>query len=354
LFLYQSEFITSKNFKPKFTIPYRISTGSTRIERVMGFMYNENTRMKTNAEKVNTTEPVFRSDLERYRRMGGRENCLPGQELSAAGACFRSGRNGRRQPDRLAKQLVAARRYEDAERWIKEGIQVTKEKWPGIASDLRGKLLEIRTVEKNWPAVAAIQVEGFVRHPSRKAFTDCKKASGRVKAWPKVREFLLRYLEKGELPWKLKGWPLPESGLYQPDEEQRKRFPLVDDLIDIAILEKKPDQVLTWCDQRHRGRFGWYGVDENTIATAIEAHAPDRAVTIWKNKAEQLIAQVKPSAYQAAAKYLQKAAKVMRREKMLAEWESYLKELRETHLRKRRLIEILDGLDEKPIVEKRR
>jgi uncharacterized Zn finger protein len=128
---------------------------------------------------------------------------------------------------------------------------------------------------------------------------------------------------------------------------------LVGDLIDIAILEKKPDQVLRWYDQRPKGRFGWYGVDEDAIATAVQVHAPDRAVGIWKNKTEQLIAQVKPSAYQEAVKYLRKAAKVMQREKMLAEWESYLKELREKHLRKRRLIEILDGLDEKPIVKKR-
>ncbi|MGD9354093.1 MAG: hypothetical protein PVI72_14290 [Desulfobacterales bacterium] len=119
--------------------------------------------------------------------------------------------------DRLVKQLVAARRYEDAEHWIKEGIQATNEKWPAIASGLRDKLREIRTFEKNWPAVAAMQVEEFVRHSSRKAFTDCKKASGRVKTWPKVRESLLCYLEKGELPWKHKGWSLPESGLDRPD-----------------------------------------------------------------------------------------------------------------------------------------
>jgi uncharacterized Zn finger protein len=34
----------------------------------------------------------------------------------------------------------------------------------------------------------------------------------------------------------------------------------------------------------------------------------------------------------------------MRREKMLAEWESYLEELRKQHLRKHRLAEVLDGL----------
>jgi uncharacterized Zn finger protein len=100
--------------------------------------------------------------------------------------------------------------------------------------------------------------------------------------------------------------------------------------------------------------LGGYGVDEDAIATAVQDHAPDRAVAMWKNKAERLIAQVKPSAYQEAAKYLRKAAKVMRREKKLGEWESYLKALRQQHLRKRRLIEILDGLDGKPIVKKRR
>jgi uncharacterized Zn finger protein len=254
--------------------------------------------------------------------------------------------------DRLVKRLISSRRYEDAERWIKEGIRDIGEKWPGIAASLRDKLREIRTFEKDWPAVAAMQIEEFVRRPSRQAFTDCKKASGKVKAWPKVRESLLRYLEKGELPWKQKGWPLPESGLDLPEPDGRERFPKIDDLIEIAIYEKKPDQVLRWYDQRPKGRFGWYGVDEDVIATAVQSHAPDRAVAIWKNKAERLIAQVKPRAYQEAAQYLRKAAKVMTQVKKQAEWDRYLKGLREEHIRKRRLIEILDGLDGQPIVKK--
>jgi uncharacterized Zn finger protein len=77
-------------------------------------------------------------------------------------------------------------------------------------------------------------------------------------------------------------------------------------------------------------------------------------VAIWKNKAERLIAQVKPSAYQEAAKYLRKAEKVMTREEKQAEWDRYLKELRAEHIRKRRLMEILDALDRQPIVKKRR
>jgi uncharacterized Zn finger protein len=256
--------------------------------------------------------------------------------------------------ERLVKRLVAARRYEDAEEWIKEGIRHLGPKWPGITAGLRGSLLEIRTLQQNWPVVAALQVEEFVRHPSLQAFRECKKCSDKARVWPQVRESLLRYLEKGELPWTQKGWPLPESGLARPVAEQCNQFPLVGNLIDIAILEKKPDQVLKWYDQRSKGRSGWLGVDEDTIADAVQAHAPDRAVGIWKNKAERLIAQVQPKAYQEAVKYLRKAGKVMSTQKQQAEWDQYLKSLREAHARKRRLLEILDGLEGNPIMQKRR
>ncbi len=256
--------------------------------------------------------------------------------------------------DRLVKRLIAARRYKDAELWIQEGIAATKEKWPGIAANLRTKFLEVRTRQKNWPAVAAIQIEEFVRHPSEEAFMDCKKASGKIKAWPTVHASLLHYLEKGELPWKQKSWPLPASGLALPDGNGPNQFPLVAHLITIAILEKKPDQVLKWYDQRPKTRFGGLEVDEDAIATAIQTYAPERAVDIWKSIAESLIAQAKPSAYQKAAKYLRKAARVMGRVKKLPAWGNYLDALREQHHRKRRLMEILDGLDGKPIVKKGR
>ncbi|MGD1999700.1 MAG: hypothetical protein PVJ00_03970, partial [Desulfobacterales bacterium] len=66
-------------------------------------------------------------------------------------------------------------------------------------------LREIRTFEKNWPAVAAMQVEEFVRHSSRKAFTDCKKASGRVK--PSAYQEAAKYLRKAaNVIWRRKSW----------------------------------------------------------------------------------------------------------------------------------------------------
>jgi uncharacterized Zn finger protein len=201
--------------------------------------------------------------------------------------------------------------------------------------------------------VAAIQAERFVRQPSRQKFTECKKVAAKVKVWPKVRESLLQYLENGELPWKQKGWPLPDSGLDRPGTERKDRFPMVSNLIDIALLEKTPERVLYWYDRLPKQRYGGYGVDDNDIASAIQTHAPDRAAAIWKSKAERLIALVKPKAYQEAGKYLRKAAEVMAKEKKQAEWDQYLQNLREQHARKIRLMEVLDGLDDKPIITKR-
>ncbi|MFZ5452011.1 MAG: hypothetical protein ACOZF2_09115 [Thermodesulfobacteriota bacterium] len=255
--------------------------------------------------------------------------------------------------ERLVTRLMAAGRYGEAEQWIKEGLGALGEKWPGIGAGLRDRLREIRSLEQNWPVVAALKVEEFVRDPSPQAFKECRKASRKTEAWPQVRASLLLFLEKGDLPWKQEGWPLPESGLEPPEADKRIRFPLVCDLIDIAILEKKPDQALKWYDQRPRGRFGWLGVDEDTIATAVQTYAPERAVALWQTKAERLIAQVKPAAYQEAGKYLWKAGAVMAKQNEQAKWDQYLKSLRKAHTRKRRLLEILDALDGKPIMKKR-
>ena len=255
---------------------------------------------------------------------------------------------------RLVARLIAAGRHDDAERWIREGCQATEERWPGIAAGLRDQLREIRVLEKNWAAVAAILAEEFVRHPSRRTFGDCKAASSKIKAWPKLRGYLLNYLEKGGLPWEQEGWPLPKTGLDAPKREQEDRFPMVGELVGIAILEKKPDQVLRWYDRLSDQPYRWRGLDEDEIATAIQAHAPDRAVAIWQAKAERLIAQVEPRAYQEAATYLRKAGVVMASRGEKEQWQKYLLDLRGTHARKRRLMEILDSLDGRPGTNKRR
>jgi uncharacterized Zn finger protein len=246
--------------------------------------------------------------------------------------------------DRLVARLMAAGRYEDAERWIEKGIRSARGRSSEMDAGLRGKLRDIRARQDNWPAVAAIEVEEFVRQPSRSGFAACRKAASRFNGWDKVRACLLDYLERGVLPWKQKDWPLPETGFDKPEGARKDVFPMVNKLIHIAMMEKDPEQVLSWHERLPRKGFGWYGLNEDEIATAVQTHSPDRAVAIWKKKAEELIAQVTPGAYRKAAKYLLKAGAIIAPQDRAKQWDRYLRDLREKHARKRRLIEILDGL----------
>ncbi len=253
---------------------------------------------------------------------------------------------------RLVEHLISEEQYADAERWIQEGIRKTEKELPGIASDLRHRLKEIRTCQKDWAAVATMQTEEFVRYPSEKTFLECQKANAKTRTWPKVRKHLLTYLEKGELPWKQKGWPLGKPNQTDPNTPFRKTFPMIHVLIDIAILEKKPEQVLFWYDQP-QNKQSFSGVGDDRIAAAIRDYAPERAVSIWKAMAENLINQTRPSAYEQAVGYLHKAEKIMKRQKKQSQWDQYIESLRETHARKRRFIEILNQSGSLPIISQK-
>ena len=254
--------------------------------------------------------------------------------------------------DRLVDRLIAARQYDEAERWIVEGTQATEADLPGIAHALRERLLLVRRRQKDWPGVAAILVDEFLRDPSWEVFKACGKAASKVKAWKQVRERLLEHLETGSMPWEKKGWPLPETCIDRPDTPDPHHVPMVEELIEIAIHEKRPDQVLHWYDQRARRGLPRFEMDDDAIASAVADHAPDRAVEIWKAMAEALIARVKPAAYREAAPYLRKVRKTLGGQDKMNEWDQYLQRLRNAHLRKRRLMETLDGLEQKPILKR--
>ena len=57
--------------------------------------------------------------------------------------------------ERLVRYLIAEKRFEDAERWAREGIEKTREKLPGIASALAGSLCEVSRGRRQWDVVAA-------------------------------------------------------------------------------------------------------------------------------------------------------------------------------------------------------
>lgn len=253
---------------------------------------------------------------------------------------------------RLVRILMEASQWGAAEQWIKKGIQATDKKWPGIAGQLRESLREIREKQGDWLQAAALRADDFFINPSLATFQELKVAARKSKAWDKVKPLVLNYLETGKIPKPGSSWPLPETDIPQTKEHRPKRFPEIETLIDIAIDEKRPDDVIRWYDQRKPREFywGWSDSRDDKVARAIVDRYPGRAVEIWKKMAEKLIAEVKPKAYEEAAIYLGKIQRVLKKKKN-KEWQKYILEIRHEHARKRKLLEILDGLNDKRIVD---
>jgi uncharacterized Zn finger protein len=78
---------------------------------------------------------------------------------------------------------------------------------------------------------------------------------------------------------------------------------------------------------------------------------PDRAIAIWKKIAEGQIAVTQVKAYETAAGYLRKVHRTLKKLRKEQEWKEYLAALRQANARKPRLVEILDGLAGRRIID---
>jgi len=288
--------------------------------------------------------------LDAYSRSGRAEMIIPLLEKEAD-ACMGYGK--------LADALLAAGEKEKARLWLIHGFDRTIADAPGIAADLQGRLREMAEKEKRHDLAAAYRAQDFFESASRKTYADLKKSAEKAKVWPPVRESVLRYLETGKRPdaddggKKAAAWPLPSPEVKRPrnaKERHGQRFPDLDMLIDIAILEKRFDDVVAlYQELRKTKRWGW-GKDKAVADAVAETH-PQTALDIWRFIVDGLIAQVKPKAYEEAAGYLRRMYKVYQTTKRLSEWQDLLLELRKEHKAKRRLMEVLDGLSGKKITE---
>lgn len=251
----------------------------------------------------------------------------------------------------LVKELIRLGQYDEAEKTLREEIKRKERKKSWEAVGLYSDLLELMVIKKNWLVASAISAERFIRQPSERRFIECRDLCENLGHWEKIRQYLILYLETAALPWKQKDWPLPPSGLSLPDPGNNKDFPKLSDLIDIAIIEKQPAQVLKWYDKLTRQGNRLIRVNLDQVAMSIKEYDPLRAVSLWKKIAEHHISLVKPKAYLNAAKVLKKAAKVMERQNKQAEWLSYLDLLKNTHKRKTKLMEVIDRLENNVIIE---
>lgn len=264
---------------------------------------------------------------------------------------------------RLVNYLKAANRWEEAEQWIRKGVHATQKHLPGIASELRTALRDIREKEGDWLQVTALHAHDFFQYPTLPSFQELQKSAEQADVWPAVRASAMYYLETGKFPQPsqraakdrtIPSWPLPESGLTDNADHQHRRFPIIDTLIAIAIAEKRPDEILRWYGERKSGVGGWVwgGIHDDQIAEAIVESYPEQALDIWKKLAEASIAQTQTRAYEQASRYLRKLRNLLNRLGRPHEWQSYLTDLRQVNARKRRLLELLDDLEGRRIIDR--
>jgi uncharacterized Zn finger protein len=253
---------------------------------------------------------------------------------------------------RLVNLLRKAGRIAEAEVWIRKGIAETLNKLPGIASALKDELLNIRKGKKDWFFIAAIRADDFFEDPCIETFEELKTASEKAKVWPAVREAVLHFLETGNRPGQNTDWPLPDTGLEKSGRLRKLSLPMTSVLVDVAIYEKRIDDVLRWYEaggKKERGPFGEEREDD--VATVIADVYPDKAVGIWKRIAESHVSQTNVGEYKIGADYLRKVRKTLIKNGKTIEWDTYVARLREANRRKPRLVQTLDELSEKPIIK---
>lgn len=269
----------------------------------------------------------------------------------------------------LVDHLLAVKQPTTAAAWARKGYEKTIAPLTGIAWQLEERLRQLASSAKDLPLVAAFRAMEFFDRPGVERFIELREAATALGLWEDLHPRLLHWLETGVRPDVLlrpartlrqvkqsKGmpqpppepkadWPLPSTGLQVPGETGRCRpFPDTDTLIDLAIKEKRHDDVLRWYTREtKRGGYG-YGDRSEIVAETVQETHPDAALAIWRRLAMPHLAQTGLGAYEVAGAHLEKMKTVYQRTGRLAEWEQLLSELRALHARKPRLLEVLDRL----------
>jgi uncharacterized Zn finger protein len=254
---------------------------------------------------------------------------------------------------RLVRRLMAAGRTDDAISWMRRGIQQTMLKSPGIAAELRDSLCEQLERGGELDQVVAIRAGGFLESPDLKTWRRLRGSAQAAGMWERLEPEMRGCLERGGIPRKRRGGPegtgplsgiLPDTGLFPPLKAPVRERPLYSLLIEIAMDENRPEEVLAWYDRfRAVSRDEpFLSVDHDRIAGFIAGKFPDRALTIWKERAMRMAKEGKPRSYEAVAHYLEKIYRLLKTLGRTDEFAAFIAALRADHARKKRLLAILD------------
>jgi uncharacterized Zn finger protein len=251
----------------------------------------------------------------------------------------------------LVDTLIAAGNLDRARYWCIRGFEKTQQEKSGIAAALQGRLRLLAEEEGRFDLACAYRAEDFFETRSEKSFTELRQAAERIEIWPVVRKATLHYLQTGQRPdhegVNVNDWPVMEPEVKAKHSRKNfahQGFPDWNMLLEIALLEQRLEDAIAIYQESPKKTWWSWGTDERLAAAVTTSH-PDVALQIWKTIADDLIAQVKPSAYRDAAKYLRRMRTIYEDTGRLADWLGLVKDLRKSHNRKRRLMEVLDRLE---------
>lgn len=265
--------------------------------------------------------------------------------------------------ERLLRCLLEHKRYDEAQRWAREGIEKTAAKLPGIAAHLAQALSDLAKIQNRHDEVAAHAAYKFFAQPSQKGFEELMQAATQAGCQNKVREFALHFLETGVSPVRNKEWPLPTPDYVQPmmlaAERHQRKESHYGVLIDITIAEKCPQETLQWydalaADQPNHGGIGrWSPLAEygNRVAEAVSESHPERALEIYHRRVSENLVEAKKHAYEAVISYLRKMRPIMKALDRENGWRQLVADIRLRHRNRPTFVEMLDRLGGGTILE---
>lgn len=274
----------------------------------------------------------------------------------------------------LIEHLIEQGDFDEAEEWCRRSLEGTPD---GSAHGHDIKILARTIAERrrDKAQVAAIDAYTFFEQPNLANYKNLLQAAKAVRQRDKVREIVLGWLERGTkrpdgAPKKAvagsgkttenkrrkptapaDGWPLPQTWLPHSQEKERSRtFPMRQLLLEIALLEKRNDDVVALYQQLPESgipKGGYYCNEYPSIevAKAVTTTHPEVALSIWQHLLEEDAQRNSPVVYEQGGRYLEHTREIYQRLGRGSDWNNYIDSLRAKFPRKRSLTQILKRME---------
>ena len=269
---------------------------------------------------------------------------------------------------RAVRRLIEVGDKDHAEALAIEGLHALSPRFAGVVSELQDLLCEIAAKKKDWMLPASTSAVRFFYRSSLDGYRELLLAAKKTKYAKTIQKEAAAFLESGQRPdmspEASSTWPLPKvpqpCGQAVKDRSERCS-PQFDILIELAIDENRPNDVLIWFDRRESAtqlashqRHGRAFRDDAMVAKAVENTHPERAIEIYERLANAIAAETNSKTYPQAGAYLKQIRLLLMKLGRQDDWLAVVSEFRTVNRRKRRLMEVVDSIEGLPIIKSTR